>query len=92
MPTHGPVAGRARGCRRFSLSLAWKEIDELKSVREDYEMLMTKYKAKNYLQAGLCLFEDDVLLEMPHASVPLDEPVMTCKVNKLVNTEFKRYR
>ena len=76
----------------YFLSLAKKEIDELKSVREDYELLMTKYKARKYLRDSHCLFEDDVLMRMLHARVPLDEPVMTCMVNDFINDEFKRYR
>ena len=78
--------------KEYFLSLARKEIDELKSVREDYELLMTKYKARKYLRDSHCLFEDDVLMRMLHARVPLDEPVMTCMVNDFINDEFKRYR
>jgi len=79
--------------KEFFLSLAKKEIDELNSARKDYELLMTKYKARKYYHRDtLCLFEDDVFMRMLHARVNLNEPVMIRYINDFISDELKRYR
>lgn len=78
--------------KEFFLSLAKKEIDELQSLSTDYEPLMRKYKARKYLRDSHCIFEDDVLMRMLYARVPLDEPVMMRKINDFINNELKLYR
>jgi len=78
--------------KEFFLTLAKKEVDELKSLRGDYELLMRKYKATKYLKDSNCLFEDDILMRMLHANVPLDEPLMMSKINDFIHGELKKYR
>eukprot|EP00804_Cyclotella_cryptica_P011893 CCRYP_004391-RA/>CCRYP_004391-RA protein AED:0.01 eAED:0.01 QI:2070/1/1/1/1/1/5/1265/829 len=78
--------------KEFFLSLAENEISELKSVAKDYELLTKTYRARKYLRDNQCIFEDDILLRMLHAGVPLDEPVMMRKVNDFINGELKAYR
>ena len=71
--------------KEFFLSLAKKEIDELESLPKDYESLMRKYKARKYLRDSHCIFEDDVLMRMLYARVPLDEPV---SIKMLISYHF----
>mmetsp|Transcript_30851 Transcript_30851/g.65187 ORF Transcript_30851/g.65187 Transcript_30851/m.65187 type:complete len:939 (+) Transcript_30851:3010-5826(+) len=79
--------------KEYFLDLAEKEIGELRSLREDRELLMQTYKARKYLRQSHGLFEnEDVLMRMLHAGVPLDEPVMISKTNDFVNEQLKRYR
>ena len=72
--------------------LAQKEIDELKSLRDDPELLLRKYKASKYLKDGPNLIDDDILMRMLHANIPLDEPVMILKTNDFINRELKTLR
>eukprot|EP00581_Thalassiosira_minuscula_P004070 CAMPEP_0183738876 /NCGR_PEP_ID=MMETSP0737-20130205/55664_1 /TAXON_ID=385413 /ORGANISM="Thalassiosira miniscula, Strain CCMP1093" /LENGTH=1209 /DNA_ID=CAMNT_0025973521 /DNA_START=281 /DNA_END=3910 /DNA_ORIENTATION=+ len=76
----------------YFLSLAEREIQELNSIRQHYEQLMIKYKARKYLRDSKSLFEDDVLMRMLHARVPSDEPVMMSKINDFIHDEFKTFR
>ena len=78
--------------RDFFVSLAQKEIDELKSLRDDPELLLRKYKASKYLKDGPNLIDDDILMRMLHANIPLDEPVMILKTNDFINGELKTLR
>ena len=82
-----------RGCpREYFLSLARSAINELSPVRYNYESLMVKYRAQKFLQDTHSLFEDDLLMRMLHAQVPLDEPVMMHSVNQFANSLLKMYR
>ena len=75
------------------MDLAEKEVGELRSLREDRELLMQTYKARKYVRDCEGLFEnEDILMRMLHARVPLGEPVMISKTNDFVNEQLKRYR
>jgi hypothetical protein len=78
--------------KAFFLSLAEKEISEVKSLATDRDLLIKKYKATKYLRDTDCMIDDDVLFRMLTAFVPLDEPLMMCKVNGFVDGLFKTYR
>jgi hypothetical protein len=78
--------------KEYFISLAKKEIEELRSLHEDHDLFLMKYRARQYTRDSHFLFEDDVLLQTLHASVPLNEPVIICKVNDFLNNELERYR
>lgn len=78
--------------RDYFLSLAKKEISELKTLQKDSDLLMRKYKSRIYLRDSNCLFDDDLFLCMLNAGVNLDEPMMMMKTNDFVNNELKSYR
>jgi len=78
--------------KEYFLLLAEKEINELKTAREDYKLLTMKCNARNFCKDSNSMFDDDLLIRMLHARVPLDEPVMMCKINQFCNEELKRYR
>jgi hypothetical protein len=72
----------------FFLSLAKQEVDELLQVSKTYELLQSRYQARVFSRENQDMFDDDILLRMLHARVPLNEPVMLCKVNKFISKEL----
>ena len=78
--------------RDFFVSLAQKEIDELLCVTTPNFCSGSRYKARKYLTDGPNMIDDDVLMRMLHANIPLDEPVMILKINEFINGELKTLR
>lgn len=78
--------------RSYFASLARTAVDELRPIRENYESLMVKFRAVKFLRDTDSLLEDDLLMRMLHAQVPLDEPVMMHSVNQFINHELRMYR
>eukprot|EP00956_Cyclotella_meneghiniana_P001278 scaffold1386_cov77-Cyclotella_meneghiniana.AAC.2 len=76
----------------FFTKLAQKEIDELLSISKDYRRLFDRYSARAFLRDSSCIFDDDILLRMLQANVPLNEPMMLHKVNKFIKDELRLFK
>ena len=76
----------------FFMKLAQKEIDELLSISKDYHRLFDRYSARAFLRDSTCIFDDDVLLRMLQANVPLDEPMMVQRVNNFIKDELRLFK
>lgn len=78
--------------KEYFLNLARKEIEELDSLRSDPNRLLRRYKARMFLKDSQSVFDDDMLLRMLTANVPLDEPVMQRKVNDFIDKELNSFK
>ena len=78
--------------KEYFLSLARKEIEELEALRSDPIRLLRRYKARTSLKDSHSVFDDDMLLRMLTASVPLDEPVMQKKINDFIDKELTCFK
>jgi len=78
--------------KKYFLSLARKEIEELEALRSDPIRLLRRYKARTSLKDSHSVFDDDMLLRMLTASVPLDEPVMQKKINDFIDKELTCFK
>jgi hypothetical protein len=76
----------------YFLSLARKEVDELVKVSKSYDLLLDRYQARASSPENASMFDDDLLLGMLHARVPLDEPVMLSEVNKFISDELAVFK
>lgn len=72
--------------------MARKEIEELEALRSDPNRLLKRYNARIFLKDSQSVFDDDMLLRMLTANVPLDEPVMQRKVNDFINKELTSFK
>ena len=78
--------------KEYFLDLARKEIEELEALRSDPNRLLKRYNARIFLKDSQSVFDDDMLLRMLTANVPLDEPVMQRKVNDFINKELTSFK